>query len=52
MVGFKVLNPPEFSKEYLVEIAKVTCNYKLRGKTIVDGLKLFRAGSEQRSIEY
>ena len=38
--GFKILNPPEFSKEYLAEIDKITCNYKLRGKTIINGLEL------------
>lgn len=38
--GFKILDPPEFSKEYLVEIDRITCNYKLRGKTIIDGLEL------------
>ena len=38
--GLRILNPPEFSKEYLAEIEKITCNYKLRGKTIMDGLEL------------
>ena len=38
--GVKVLNPPEFSKEYMVEIEKITCHYKMRGKTILDGLEL------------
>jgi hypothetical protein len=35
--GFKILNPPEFSKEYLMEIEKISCRYKMRGKTILDG---------------
>jgi hypothetical protein len=38
--GFKVLNPPEFSREYLIDIEKITCHYKMRGKTIIDGLEL------------
>ncbi len=38
--GFKILDPPEFSKEYLVEIERITCHYKLRGKTILDGMEL------------
>ena len=38
--GFKILNPPEFSKEYLVEIEKIVFHYKMRGRTIVEGLEL------------
>lgn len=38
--GFKVLNPPGFSKEYLIEIEKIACHYKLRGKTIMDGIEI------------
>ena len=38
--GFKILNPPGFSKEYLIEIEKITCHYKMRGRTIIEGLEL------------
>ncbi len=38
--GFKILNPPDFSKEYLIEIEKIACHYKMRGRSIVDGLEL------------
>ena len=38
--GFKILNPPKFSKEYLIEIGTIKCNYKMRGRTILDGLEL------------
>jgi hypothetical protein len=38
--GFKILNSPGFSKEYLVEVEKIICHYKLKGKTIPDGLEL------------
>ncbi|MFA5142966.1 MAG: DUF748 domain-containing protein [Candidatus Omnitrophota bacterium] len=39
--GVKILNPAGFSKEYLIEISRVTCRYKLKGKTLFDGLELF-----------
>ena len=38
--GFKVLNPPGFSKEYLLEIEKIEFHYKMRGKSIIDGIEL------------
>ncbi|MFA6320543.1 MAG: hypothetical protein WCY36_01660 [Candidatus Omnitrophota bacterium] len=38
--GFKILNPPQFSKEYLIEIEKISCSYKLRGKNITDGIMI------------
>lgn len=38
--GLKILNPPEFSKEYLAEIEKITCHYEMQGKNIVDGIEL------------
>ncbi|MDD5427812.1 MAG: hypothetical protein PHI58_01065 [Candidatus Omnitrophica bacterium] len=40
LAGFKILNPPQFSKEYLMEIEKITCRYKLRGKKITDGIEI------------
>lgn len=38
--GLKIMDPPEFSKEYLVEIGKIVFHYKMRGKSIVDGIEL------------
>ena len=40
LTRFKVLNPPAFSKEYLLEVEKIVCHYKLNGKTIFDGLEV------------
>lgn len=38
--GLKILNPPQFSKEYLVEVEKVVCHYKLRGRGMASGIEL------------
>ncbi len=38
--GFRIVNPPHFSKEYLIEIEKIECRYKLRGKNIMDGIEI------------
>ena len=38
--SFKVLGPPGFSKEYLVEVEKIVCHYKMLGRNIIDGLEL------------
>ncbi len=38
--GFKIINPPGFSDEYLLEIGKITCHYRLRGKALADGFEI------------
>ncbi len=38
--GFRIINPPGFSSEYLIEIGDVSCRYRMKGKTILDGLEL------------
>ncbi|MCX5679881.1 MAG: DUF748 domain-containing protein [Candidatus Omnitrophica bacterium] len=39
--GFKLEGPRGFSDSYTVEIAEVSCRYKLKGATILDGLEVF-----------
>jgi len=39
--GFKILNPPDFSSECLLEIGQIACHYKLRGKNLTDGFEIF-----------
>jgi len=39
--GFKLESPRGFSDRYIVEIAEISCSYKLKGKTIIDGLEIF-----------
>jgi hypothetical protein len=38
--GFCISNPLGFSSEHLIEIADVSCRYKMKGKTILDGLEI------------
>ncbi|HPM42557.1 MAG TPA: hypothetical protein PLV52_01860 [Candidatus Omnitrophota bacterium] len=42
LYGFKINNPPGFSKKYLLEIREVICEYKMRGKNILDGIEVAR----------
>ena len=37
---FKILNPPRYSDRYLLEIAEISCEYKLKGKNILDGFEV------------
>ncbi|MFA5145970.1 MAG: DUF748 domain-containing protein [Candidatus Omnitrophota bacterium] len=39
--GFKVLNPPGSSEKYLLEIGKVSCSYRMMGKSPLDGFEIF-----------
>jgi len=39
--GFKILNPPDFSDSYLIEIEEISCGYKMKGKNLVDGFEIF-----------
>lgn len=39
--GFSLEAPRGFSDRYIIDIAEVTCRYKLKGKTILDGLEIF-----------
>ena len=38
--GFKISNPDGFSEKSMVEIAGVTCGYRMRGKNIMDGIEI------------
>jgi hypothetical protein len=38
--GFAMLNPPGFSDRYLVEIDRISCRYRLKGKTVLDGIEV------------
>lgn len=38
--GFKIVNPPNFSHRYLIEIDKIVCEYRMRGKGILDGIEI------------
>lgn len=38
--NFKILDPPDFSYKYLIEIAEITAKYKMRGKTILSGVEI------------
>lgn len=39
--GLRITNPPGFSSRYLVEVGEMSCRYRLKGKTILDGMELF-----------
>lgn len=39
--GFKLKGPDGFSDAYAAEIAEISCRYKLKGSTILDGLEVF-----------
>lgn len=39
--GLKILNPPDFSSSYLLEMDEFVCGYKLKGKSIADGIEIF-----------
>ncbi|MFA6142377.1 MAG: hypothetical protein WC738_03680 [Candidatus Omnitrophota bacterium] len=39
--GFKILNPADFTNSYLLEMDEFSCNYKLKGKNITEGLEIF-----------
>lgn len=38
--GFKIINPGNFSDDYLLEIKEITCSYRLKGKNILDGFEI------------
>ncbi|MCX5678089.1 MAG: DUF748 domain-containing protein [Candidatus Omnitrophica bacterium] len=38
--AFKILNPPNFSNKYLIEIGEMECRYKMKGKNILDGIEI------------
>lgn len=38
--GFAVRNPRGFSGRYMASIGEITCRYKMRGKTILDGIEV------------
>lgn len=39
--GFKILNPPHFSYKNLMEIEEISCKYKMRTKSFMDGIEIF-----------
>lgn len=38
--AFSILNPPNFSDKRLIEIGEISCRYKMKGKTILDGIEI------------
>ncbi len=40
LIGFDILNPPYFINKYSVEIEEIRCGYKLKGKSILNGLEI------------
>ena len=38
--GFEILNPPGFSSDCLLKIDEINAGYKLKGKSIMDGLEI------------
>lgn len=38
--GFRIVNPSGFSSRYLLEVTEMSCRYKLRGATILDGFEV------------
>lgn len=38
--GFRIINPPGYSAKYLLEIGDMSCRYKMKGKTVLDGLEI------------
>jgi hypothetical protein len=39
--GFRILNAPDFSSKYSVEIGEISCRYRLMGKLFLDGIEIF-----------
>ena len=48
--GLKVLNPPEFSSKYLLEIKRVNCRYGIKGKFVPEGLGLLEISFKNPNI--
>jgi hypothetical protein len=38
--GFKIVNPAGFSYRYLIEIGQIVCRYRMKGKTIIEGIEV------------
>ena len=38
--GFKILNPPGYSSNYVLEVEEVSCRYKFKGKDISEGFEI------------
>ena len=39
--NFRIVNPGNFSYPYLFEIESMSCKYKLKGRSILDGFEIF-----------
>jgi len=48
--NFRILNPPDFSYQYMLEIAAVTCSYKMKGKSVLDGLEILEPVFEHPTL--
>lgn len=48
--NFRLVNPGNFSHRYLVEIASVSCGYRLKGKNILEGFELLEPEFRQPVI--
>ncbi len=40
LTDFKIINPDDFSNQYLLEIENITCGYRTKGGNILDGLEI------------
>lgn len=38
--GFKILGPPDYSHRYLVEVDEIITQYTMKGKSILEGIKI------------
>lgn len=40
LAGFRILNPPNFSGNYLLEISEVSAGYRMKGKSLGEGFEI------------
>ena len=38
--GFRIMNPPVCQSRYLFESSEILCRYRMRGKTVLDGIEV------------
>src|SRR3989338_11029706 len=48
--GFRILNPLGFSDKYLLEIDRIGCEYRLKGKSIMDGFEVIEPSFEKMAL--
>lgn len=40
LIKFRIANPPGYGSRYLAEIDEISCRYRMKGKTILDGIEI------------